>query len=362
MTSGTRTSPVALCEVGVYTCASVPIDPATGKPTTAGTAALDVLSNSVPNSLVFDASGNPVIDPATGKQKYTAPFVGQIAELQTPLVLKQLPSITTKVPGFTTLLHPIGCDTTGPSCITTTVSAASQAGLLRDVKFRFLDPGVSVASATFYHLDRSGYQVNDTGITAAITSGLYTSIDKTKHVQWIVTPSTSLPPDEYIEISYTYPGGSPSPCGAAVGIPCSPVYDYTPPFSSAFDFVNGITSTAGYDLATGAFSSDQGQAYAFDPNAPGLVPGPSILPTGSAPDMANCPAGAGQYGCWEETDNQAQPLSVFDATPPSPYADSFVTADVPEPPSWLIFAAALSALVPFRVLAAGRGSGGRPAV
>ena len=60
MDSGTRVVPVSLCQVGVYTCASVPIDPATGKPTAAGTNALDVVTNAQTGNFTNPVSGTPV--------------------------------------------------------------------------------------------------------------------------------------------------------------------------------------------------------------------------------------------------------------------------------------------------------------
>ena len=66
------------------------------------------------------------------------------------------------------------------------------------------------------------------------------------------------------------------------GTECSePVLD-TLPFSVEFDFANGVTSRAGYD-GTG-YDSQFGVTYGFNPNAPGVVDGPSILPTTGVPE------------------------------------------------------------------------------
>ena len=269
--------------------------------------------------------------------------------MQTPLVLKQLPSIVTHVPGSTGSLLPIGCDSANTYCITTTVSAAAMAGLLRDFKFRFLDSGIAVTKVEFYKNDFWGNLILDAGITASIVSITYTSIDGTKHVQWKVTPTTALPPNEQIQVTYSYPGAPHNPCGLGTGFTCNTIYDYTPPFSTAFDFVNGTTSTAGYDLGTATLSSDNAVSFSFDPTTPGLVPGPSILPTDSPPGSAGCPGVGSPYGCWEETDDHAQPISVFEATPPSQYADAFVTQSVLEPPVGWILAVALAGFASLRI-------------
>ena len=218
MDSGTRVVPVSLCQVGVYTCASVPIDPATGKPTAAGTNALDVLTNAQTGNFTNPVSGTPVAQ-------------GQLTVLGQSLVINQLPLISTAVPGMAPgLSGGPGCSTSVGNCLTTTVSAGQVGGLLKDVQFRFLDPLDKVLSAHLFHIDKFDDQVVD-NIPVTITSATYT-VAGVKHIDWIVTPSTALPADEYFAITYSFPGASPAGCGAASGILCDPVYDYTPPFST----------------------------------------------------------------------------------------------------------------------------------
>ena len=334
MTSGTRTLPVALCQVGVYTCATIPIDPATGAPVASGTTALDVLSNSLPSTTTLNSSGAYVA--AGGNNS------GELSELQTPLVVKQLALTTTKVPGTTNLLVPVGCDSSDAFCLTTTVSTANLAGGLNDIRLRFLNPGVTIPSVGFYHLDRFGDEVFDM-LSATVVPSIYTGTDGSQHVQWTITPSFPLPANEYLQVTYNSPQLQ-FPCGVNIGVPCSPQYAYAPPFSVAYDFADGTASVAGFDGSTGGFQSDMGQAYSFDPTAPGAAVGPSILPTTSPPAGKSCPREA-VYDCFEDTDDHSQPFAVIADTPVSPYADPFVVVAVPEPSTALVFGAALAGLV-----------------
>lgn len=312
MTSGIRTLPVALCQVGTYSCASIPIDPATTLPAVAGMASLDIISHP------------------------------EVIEVQSPPVFKLLPSITTQVPGNTT------CSTANATCITTTIVKTGADGLLKDMKIRFLNSLVTVSNVQFYNNSSAMDELTtDMTVHAVVTSKIIKSIDGKQHIQWTVTPDVALHATEQLWITYSYPI-FPYPCDLGAGFTC-PIYDYTPPFSTAFDFVNGITSTAGYDLGSGTLSSDNAVSFSFDPTTPGLVPRPSILPTGSPPGSAGCPGVGSPYGCWEETDDHAQPISVFEATPPSQYADAFVTQSVPEPPIGWILAVALAGFASLRI-------------
>ena len=342
MTSGTRTMPVALCQVGTYSCASIPIDPATKLPAVAGMASLDIISNIIPNSLVFDSSGQPVLDSTTEKQKYNLPFVGQVDEVQSPPVFKLLPSITTR------LVESV-CSTSSAICETTTILSTAADGLLKDMKIRFLNSLVMVSNVQFYNFSSATDELTmDMTVHAVVTSKIFKSIDGKQHIEWTVTPDVALHATEQLWITYSYPG-FPYLCDQRVSFTCDPIYDYTPPFSTAFDFVNGITSTAGYDLGSGTLSSDNAVSFSFDPTTPGLVPLPSILPTGSPPGSAGCPGVGSPYGCWEETDDHAQPISVFEATPPSQYANAFVTQSVLEPPVGWILAVALAGFASLRI-------------
>ena len=330
LTSGSRTSPVALCQVGVYTCASIPIDPATGKPVASGTAALDVLSNSLPSTTVYDQTSGMYV-PTAGNNP------GELSELQTPLVLKQLPLTTTKVPG-TTDLGGIGCDSSFQFCLTTTVSTATVAGALNDIKLRYLNSGVTIASVQFFHFATLGEFVLDT-IGASVVPSIYTGTDGSQHVQWTITPLTPLPANEYLQVTYDSPQ-----LQLQCGSDCAPMYAYAPPFSVAYDFADGTASVAGFDMSTGSFQSDMGQTYSFDPTAPGAAVGPSILPTTSPPAGTSCAPGA-VYDCFEDTDDHSQPFAVIADTPVSPYADPFVVVAVPEPSTALVFGTALAGLV-----------------
>ena len=105
------------------------------------------------------------------------------------------------------------------------------------------------------------------------------------------------------------------------------VYGYAPPFSTEFDFTNGTTSRAGYD-GTG-YLSNQGQVFGFDPSAPGVVLGPSILPMTGVP---------------EDTDgNGASPQDVAAITPPLSFP-----ASVPEPGSLLLLGAGIAFMLAIR--------------
>ena len=329
MTSGSRTSPVALCQVGVYTCATIPIDPATGKPVASGTTALDVLSNSLPSNTTPNSSGTNVANGGYNP--------GELTELQTPLVLKQLPLTTTNVPGMTDLASGgVGCNSSSPSCLTTTVSTTNLAGRLENIRFRFLNPDVTIASFGFFHINQTANDIFPVGaevfdmIGASIVPSIYTGTDRSSHVQWTVTPDFPLPADEYLDVTYVSPEVL-TQCGPDLGVSCAPMYAYAPPFSVAYVFTDGTASVAGFDQLTGSFQSDMGQAYSFDPTAPGAAVGPSILPT-TTPS--------------EDTDNHAQPVAVIDNTPVSPYADPFVVVAVPEPSTALVFGTALAGLVP----------------
>ena len=319
MASGTRVVPVATCQVGVYTCVSIPIDPATGLPTTAGKTALDVLTNLEVGNYTNPVSGASVAQ-------------GQLTVLGQSLLINQLPNITTKVPDPIAAGSSSICNTTSPYCYIWTGSTSMVGGLLKDVQFRFLDPSVVVKKAFLFHTDSLGNRIVDS-ITVNIKFATYTDIAGATHIDWTVTPSGGLPANEEFEIAYTFPS-APSPL--------SP-YDYTPPFSTAFDFVDGTTLTSGFDLTSNSFQSSQAQVASFNPDAPGAAVGPSILPTDPSPSA--CPTATGLYGCVEDTDNHTSPLAVIYDTPISPFAEPI---NVPEPLTWPLLGAAASGIALLR--------------
>ena len=83
------------------------------------------------------------------------------------------------------------------------------------------------------------------------------------------------------------------------------------PLSIEFDFENGITSTAGYDMT--GFGSQLDAVFGFNPDAPDVIDGPSVLPTSGVP---------------EDTSN----YGVGSLSP------------VPEPPAWSLLAIGLAGL------------------
>jgi hypothetical protein len=233
-----------------------------------------------------------------------APF--QVSAVQNPLLLNQLPGVAVQVPGQVVGLGSLPqCSSTENSCFTTTsYTVPSGTAAVSGIKFRFLDSSVSVTSFSPYTLDSLGDIVR-LGLTATITKTVIGS-----HVEWDVVPSAPLAPGDYYDLTLSYPLNVPNPNGPGL------LYDYSPPFSTEFDFTNGTTSRAGYDMtgATPGFFSDQGQVFGFDPTAPGVVQGPSVLPSTLPPGGSNCSLGG--YGCWEDIDTFGQDPRVIAAVQP----------------------------------------------
>jgi hypothetical protein len=266
-----------------------------------------------------------------------APF--QVSAVQNPLLLNQLPGVAVQVPGQVVSLGPQpGCTTSDSGCATTTFyTVPNSTAAVSAIKFRFLDGSVSVNSFSAYTLDKFDNLI-PLSLTATITETLIGS-----HVEWDVVPSAPLASGDYFNIGYTYPLIGHNPLGGGV------VYDYSPPFSTEFDFTDGTTSRAGYDTtgATPGFFSDQGQVFGFDPTAPGVVQGPSVLPSTSPPAGSNCTLGPSSgYGCWEDIDTFGQdPRIIAAVQPPLSFPSAVPT---PEPAGTLLLLSGLLGLAAVR--------------
>ena len=214
---------------------------------------------------------------------------GQIATVQNPLLLNQLPGVIVNVPGFTFGLGniAIGCSTGDQTCTTTTHYAGSvlntQVGnnaLVKAIHLRFQDPSV-VASGLLasWTTDQQGNK-QPLSLTATLTK----TPNIVGGVEYVLTPAAPIPAGDYFDVGFTYqqtPGtGALNPgCVPTASNSCVTAWNYTPPFSTQFDFSNGNTNRAGYDATGGLFSSDNPVFATYDPTDPSQQIGPSILPT-----------------------------------------------------------------------------------
>jgi len=261
-------------------------------------------------------------------------------------VLTQLPGVVVQVPGDVVSLGPLpGCDTSEATCVTSTDYTFATGALVSEVKLRFLNGAVSASITPLfesYTYDSEGDFVR-LALTATVTRNVIGS-----HVEWDPIPTAPIPAGDYIDVTFTYPSTGHNPIGPGF------VYAYTPPFSTEIDFTNGTASRSGYD-ASGArpgFYSNQGAVFAFDPTAPGVVQGPSILPT-SLTDISpitGLPVATDTDTSWSTPDVLAAtqlPFQAFNAA---------------EPASLLLLGTAVGGLMGMRRRNAARDGGGRSAM
>ena len=235
------------------------------------TLAQAVTTNSASVSVTFSA-------PAETDQL----VAGQIATVKNPLLLNQLPGVIVNVPGFTPGLGniAIGCDTGVNTCTTTTHYAGAvlnplvgNNALVKAIHFRFQDPTV-VASGLLgsWTLDQFGDR-----LSLSLTASFTKTPNIVGGVEWVLTPTAPIPMGDYFDVGFTYqqtPGS-----GAGAGCTCVTSWNYTPPFSTQFDFTDGNTNRAGYDATGGLFSSDSPVFATYDPTDPSQQVGQSFLPT-----------------------------------------------------------------------------------
>ncbi len=283
----------------------------------------------------------------------------QITTLKSMPVLNELPFVTVQVPG--TPVQMVGdantCATSGSTCMATTIQGVTTGGLVVDIRYRFAASGVTALSPIFmkpnyvYNADGSikyqdGY-IGDPSLTGTLTSRTIGT-----GIEWVLTPSRPIPVGSYFDVTFSYPVDPSHIPGVGVA-----TFAYVPPFSTAFDFTNGLSSRGGYD-GTG-FDSSQGQEFAFSPDTPCLDPtvytcvtfGPSILPT--APGMINPVTG---QPVAEDVDTSGVDPYVI-AAAALPFAGQDPSTDtplppappsVPEPASLLILGTAILALAGLR--------------
>lgn len=86
------------------------------------------------------------------------------------------------------------------------------------------------------------------------------------------------------DVTYSFSGSPIAPGGGAIpGVLIDWELDTVPiPLSIEFDFANGITSRAGYDMT--GFDSQLDAVFGFNPDAPDVDYGPSVLPESGVPN------------------------------------------------------------------------------
>ncbi len=229
----------------------------------------------------------------------------QIATLKAPPIFSELPDIASSLMG-------IGC--TAGLCLQydTSFKASSPTGV-KIVKYRFTDPStiphdcIQAPTTCLNFLDESGMA----GTKHAVHIG--------SHIEWDLTPTNPLNfPSAFINTFC--PAGSPVYCST----------NPTSAYSTEYDFVNGITSRAGFDGS--AFVGQNGLILGFDPA--GQPTGPSYLPMdiGAISPITGTTIGA-------ETDTNGADPSVIGSVP-YPFADfEPAPSQVPEPGGGLLLLA-----------------------
>ncbi len=235
-------------------------------------------------------AGSPL--PVTDK---LAPF--QQTELKSPPIFTELPLVETTLTA--------NCNPSSPSCQATTrylPVGGSGPAALDEVKYRYLTP---INSANFFKGTAPG-TVIQSGTTRLVPIGPHQEVD--------LFPGSPYFPSPNVLVSTSVFTLS-NACVATHSCP------QQIPFSTEYDFANGIASVAGFD-GTG-FNSQEGQIFTFNPNTPGLPVGPSKLSyDGSCATPVN--------GVCQETDSAYTTPDVIAAVP-IPLA--FPPSPVPEPGS-----------------------------
>ena len=117
-----------------------------------------------------------------------------------------------------------------------------------------------------------------------------TTVPGVPSVDWCPLPgdcgpvSVTTTTDSLGDVTYSFGGPPIAPTTAGApsvilqwGLPSAPI-----PFSVEFDFANGITSQAGFDMT--GFDSQLDAVFGFNPDAPDVVYGPSVLPESGVPE------------------------------------------------------------------------------
>jgi hypothetical protein len=225
------------------------------------------------------------------------PVRDQLASVQTatliaPPILTELPHVTGSVDALP------GAHTVGISFENISVSPPVNSPLNK-IKFRFTDPTTQSAPGAS-------------------------------------TIPTRIPIGNHVELDYatgSFSSGTLS-FGLSSSAPLLPAA-----YSSEYDFANGATSRAGFDM-TGlqrGRSSNLGAVFTFDPSAPDVLTGPSYLPTdpGVISPLTGQPVGI-------ETDSAFTTPDVLQSIP-LPFAElDAVAVAVPEPGSFLVVGSALA--------------------
>jgi hypothetical protein len=228
-----------------------------------------------------------------------APY--QLAQVKNPLLLNQLPAVEAALPGGNGSLFgipPNSCGTSFSTCKTGVGYVGPVSASLLGLQFRFLNPVVSAAVS---------------GAASTVTRQFLSVGGATREIIAVgLNPAWNINSPGFFSPTFTY-----SNCGD-FGCP------FAPPFSTEFDFSNGVTSTAGF-----GYNSQLGQVFGFDPNAPGVVHcAPDVFPCSILP-LTGVPEDMDMWG--------ASPSDVAQIKPPL----SFPT---PEPGSFVLLLAGLGCL------------------
>ena len=219
------------------------------------------------------------VDPVTRIATFTRPlsaavalnaslqFISpQVTTVQNAPLLTELPGVTVAVPGVPQHMFggDPGCDPLSSFCYAAAGNTATTGPLIYDVKYRFADPGVTLVSATammpipYIAADGSLQMYTGSDGNPVDLTGAFTSRPAGTGVEWVLKPATPFPALAYFDVTFNYPSIGHNPAGAGL------LYNYSPPFSSAFDFTNGLSSRGGYDGS--GFSSSNGEVFGLDPS------------------------------------------------------------------------------------------------
>lgn len=245
------------------------------------------------------AAGSPL-----PKTDQLAPF--QISTVKTPLIFTELPAVQTTLTA--------NCTSASTSCVATThylPIGGSNALVLNEIKYRFLTP---ISGASFF-TGTAPSTVVQPGTTKLVPVGPHQEVDLFPGSPYSLSLNDLVSTSVFTLSNACVPTKT---CPQQI------------PFSTEYDFNNGITSTAGFDGS--GFNSQEGQVFTFDPTAPGVPVGPSILSyDGVCPDPIN--------GVCQEIDFAYTTPDVI-AQVPTPLA--FPPSPVPEPGSLGLLALAFA--------------------